>query len=108
LIEKETVKDKIKKKIFELCRKNDKLVLLQSRYEEITNLINANKKSETLNINEVSGNTGVLDFSYSTLMRKKKGDKGKKKAISPKNKNKISIPFYIYPLKNQKVSFGLI
>jgi hypothetical protein len=106
LVEKEQVKGKIKKKIFDLCKKNDKLVLLQSRYEEINNLIIANKKSETLKVDKIQAQTGKLDYSqgYAKKKRAFKARKNSKLSDSQTARNKIRIPFYVYPLKNQRVN----
>lgn len=105
-MKKEQVKRQIKEKVFNLCRKNDKLVLLNSRLDEISQLISANKKSESLMIQQISKLKGKLNFGKNAKVRKNASKKGVKKIGSNTTEDdRIRIPFYVYPLKDHNVCY---
>ena len=112
LIQKNAIKQKIKRKILDLCKKNDRLNLLRSRYEEISWLILRNKRSQNMKIKEINAK-GKLDFNMYSRKAKKKvaggkasaARKGASKVVKRAISKQIKIPFFVLPLSNQKVSF---
>lgn len=76
LIRKDEVKHVIKSKVYDLCRKNDKLLLMNSRLHEINTLIKINKKSQNLMVANMGKIEADLDFTV-----KPQGQKPKKSVI---------------------------
>lgn len=62
----------IKSKVYDLCRKNDKLLLMNSRLHEINTLIKINKKSQNLMVANMGKIEADLDFTVKTQGQKPK------------------------------------
>lgn len=112
MLKKDEVKQIIQSKVFDLCRKNDKLLLINSRLFEINNLIKINKKSENLTVTKMGKTETELDFSANPQNLKQKRNASAKlrrqeAEITRFEGQKIQIPFFVYPLRNQAVVYNL-
>lgn len=81
-------------------------MLLDSRFDEISNLIQANKKSDCLNIQKMSKSSGKLNFCHGLKQKKTPANKTVKQ-IAPNSKSgvRIQLPFYVCPLKDHSIAF---